>query len=276
MNGPARPMSIGEFARAARLTVKALRHYDRERLLIPARVDPHTGYRYYTPDQLATALRIGLLRRANVSVPAIRVVLHDPDRTAEVLAAEHTRIEREAARAQRALNLVTSLEDVVAEDLPVQVHQLDDRTVLWREGRAEADRLDRDAAALIEALLADAEAAGIDTAAPVVGRYPVALDGIVEYEVGIETGAAASVPAGASVSTLPGGAFAGVDFTGPVALLPVAYHSLFEALTERGVAVAGPVREYYLADPAQVGDHAMRTRVVHPLPAGPAVDHTQP
>lgn len=35
-------MPIGAFARLARLTVKALRHYDTEGLLTPAVVDPHS------------------------------------------------------------------------------------------------------------------------------------------------------------------------------------------------------------------------------------------
>ena len=135
-------MSIGEFARAARLTVKALRYYDREGLLTPDRVDPGTGYRFYAPTQLATALRIGLLRRADVSVAAIRAFLSDPAQGSEVLAAERARIERDAARAARSFALVDSLGNAVDADLPVAVHHIDAATVLWRESCAAAETLD--------------------------------------------------------------------------------------------------------------------------------------
>ena len=40
-------LTIGAFAKAARLSPKALRLYDELGLLPPARVDPATGYRYY-------------------------------------------------------------------------------------------------------------------------------------------------------------------------------------------------------------------------------------
>ena len=39
-------LPIGRFARATRLSVKALRHYDELGLLRPAFVDPSSGYRY--------------------------------------------------------------------------------------------------------------------------------------------------------------------------------------------------------------------------------------
>ncbi len=42
-------MTIGEFAREAGLTAKALRLYDEMGLIEPAEVDPATGYRYYAP-----------------------------------------------------------------------------------------------------------------------------------------------------------------------------------------------------------------------------------
>ena len=262
MTDPTQWMSIGEFARACRLTVKALRYYDREGLLPPGRVDPHTGYRYYTPAQLASALRIGLLRRAGVSVAAIRSIVDDPERGADVLAVERARIEHEAERAMRSLALVGSLEELAAMELPVRLRRIDDQVVLWREGSAEADDLDSTVAASIEGLLADAAALGVDTEAPVVGRYPVVLEGTVDFGVGIEV----APESGVEALLMPGGLFAAVDFTGPAALLPVAYHALFADLAARGVDAVGPVREYYLTDPAEVGAENMLTRVVHQVP----------
>ena len=55
-------VSIGEVARASGLSVSALRFYDREGVLLPARVDPGTGYRWYSADQIESARLIaGLL-----------------------------------------------------------------------------------------------------------------------------------------------------------------------------------------------------------------------
>src|ERR1700704_2881615 len=47
--------AIGDFSRATHLTVKTLRHYHETGLLEPAHIDPQTGYRRYTTDQIPVA-----------------------------------------------------------------------------------------------------------------------------------------------------------------------------------------------------------------------------
>lgn len=69
-----RLLTIGAFARAAHLTAKALRIYDDCGLLPPAAVDPHSGYRYYAPEQLDRARLIAALRRAGMPLAEIRTV----------------------------------------------------------------------------------------------------------------------------------------------------------------------------------------------------------
>ena len=55
-------LKIGEFAWLSQVTVETLRHYDRIGLLKPDHLDPFTGYRYYSLDQLARLNRILALR----------------------------------------------------------------------------------------------------------------------------------------------------------------------------------------------------------------------
>lgn len=72
---PSDHLSIGEFSRRARLSLKALRLYDALGLLLPARVDAKSGYRYYREDQLERARLIGLLRQLEMPLDRIAVVL---------------------------------------------------------------------------------------------------------------------------------------------------------------------------------------------------------
>jgi protein phosphatase len=67
-------LTIEEFARASRLSPKALRLYDDLGLLPPARVDPATGYRFYDPDQLEHARLVAWLRRIGMPLARIREV----------------------------------------------------------------------------------------------------------------------------------------------------------------------------------------------------------
>lgn len=68
-------LTIGEFARAARLSPKALRLYDELGLLRPHAVDKWSGYRYYTPDQLEKARFVASLRRLGMPLARIRKVV---------------------------------------------------------------------------------------------------------------------------------------------------------------------------------------------------------
>lgn len=67
-------LTIGAFARASRLSPKALRLYDELGLLPPARVDPETGYRHYAPEQLDQARLVAWLRRLGMPLARIRHV----------------------------------------------------------------------------------------------------------------------------------------------------------------------------------------------------------
>lgn len=67
--------SIGEMARDSGLGVSALRFYDRAGVLVPAWVDPVSGYRWYGPEQLDEARLLAGLRRAGMPLADIRLVL---------------------------------------------------------------------------------------------------------------------------------------------------------------------------------------------------------
>jgi protein phosphatase len=68
-------LTIGAFARAARLSPKALRLYDELGLLPPAAVDAGSGYRYYRAGQLERARLIAWLRQLGMPLARIRTVL---------------------------------------------------------------------------------------------------------------------------------------------------------------------------------------------------------
>ncbi|GAA5047119.1 protein phosphatase [Thermocatellispora tengchongensis] len=71
-------LTIGAFARAARLSPKALRLYDELGLLRPAAVDSESGYRFYDPAQLERARLIAWLRRLGMPLARIRRVCDLP------------------------------------------------------------------------------------------------------------------------------------------------------------------------------------------------------
>jgi DNA-binding transcriptional MerR regulator len=72
-------LGIGSFAMLGGLSIPALRHYDEVGVLKPARVDPHTGYRYYRQDQVREARVIRALCALDLPLAEINDVLEGSD-----------------------------------------------------------------------------------------------------------------------------------------------------------------------------------------------------
>jgi DNA-binding transcriptional MerR regulator len=96
-------ISIGEFARRSRLSLKALRLYDERGVLVPSRVDQGSGYRYYDTAQLEEARLVVMLRELQLPLAVIKELLAcDPADAAERIA-EYWRGAEAAHDARRAL-----------------------------------------------------------------------------------------------------------------------------------------------------------------------------
>jgi DNA-binding transcriptional MerR regulator len=120
-------VSIGEFARRSRLSVKALRFYDKRGVLVPARVDEASGYRYYDVAQLEDAHLVAMLRQLDFRLAAIRKLLVcDPVDAANQIAAHWRKVEStHDARRELADYLVNRLSgksyvmyEVATRDIP--------------------------------------------------------------------------------------------------------------------------------------------------------------
>ncbi len=71
-------LSIGMFARRSRLSVKALRLYEASGLLVPAEVNPASGYRRYRESQLTRARLIVMMRRAGIPLAQVAELTTTP------------------------------------------------------------------------------------------------------------------------------------------------------------------------------------------------------
>jgi DNA-binding transcriptional MerR regulator len=98
-------LSIGRFGRLTGLSIGALRHYHELGLLMPARVDPDTGYRFYARPQAEEARLIASLRELGLQLPQVREALAaDPADRRAMLAAHRSRLGALLARIQRQIH----------------------------------------------------------------------------------------------------------------------------------------------------------------------------
>ncbi|MCZ4122726.1 MerR family transcriptional regulator [Streptomyces sp. H39-S7] len=137
-------LTIGAFAKASRLSPKALRLYDELGLLAPARVDPVTGYRLYAPEQLDQARLVAWLRRLGMPLARIQQVCTlDAGPAAQEIRAFWSQVEADiAARRDVATFLIDHLSwkdpamSPIAEPLGIRYAALSD-TGLVRESNQD-------------------------------------------------------------------------------------------------------------------------------------------
>jgi DNA-binding transcriptional MerR regulator len=248
-------MPIGGLARLSRLSLKALRLYDAEGLLVPAWVDPDSGYRYYAAEQVRTATTIALLRSLDVPLSAIRDVLAAPDDDAltAVLDAERERAARDLAAREQALRSIERLARAPgALRYDVRVGPEPMRTLVGLTAPASSDRLGPDTAELCHRALA------VLGETELTALYPLDL----EDTFALTAGAVGARPVdGAQLHELPAGDWASTVHVGPYEELPIAYAAMLEHVRERGHEPRWPIAETYVSDPRVTPPSELVTRL---------------
>lgn len=65
---------IGMFAMMNHVTIKTLRYYEDQELLLPAYIDKDNGYRFYTMDQMAILHQITALKQIGLTLEEIKII----------------------------------------------------------------------------------------------------------------------------------------------------------------------------------------------------------
>ena len=103
-------LKIGEFSKLSMLTVKALRFYEKEGLLVPATVDRFTGYRFYETSQLEAAAVIKALRQLDFSVEEIKAHLNGTP-LKEILSSKEQELLKEQTDISTKLSIIKYLSE---------------------------------------------------------------------------------------------------------------------------------------------------------------------
>jgi DNA-binding transcriptional MerR regulator len=264
------PLSIGAFSRMTFISVKALRHYHEIDLLAPAYVDPESGYRRYSVEQVAVAQVIRRLRDLGMPLAEIATIVRAPDvdtRNAAITA-HLQRMERELEHTRATVASLRALLERGPAAIAVEYRRVPEAAVMATSEQLPAD----DVPAWLETAFRDLRAG-----AEARGLRRVGADGalfsseLLEDEHG-------ELVAFVPVADAPGDAGRGRGQTLPAAEYAIAVqHGAFEDLDQtfgalgaevarRAIGVQGPIHENYLVSAFDTPDASRhRTEVCWPV-----------
>jgi DNA-binding transcriptional MerR regulator len=267
-----RSLPIGDFSRATHLSVKTLRRYHRIGLLEPADVDPRTGHRRYTTDQISTAQVIRRFRSLGMPLAEIIAVISAPDvPTRNALISGHlSRLEATLERAQRAAASLCDLLQPPAGSGPAEIER---RQVPATPAAAVRDVLDlEDAASWFQGALgelyATIAAQELTPAGHAGGVFASELFTHERGEATVYVPCAGPVrPTGrVTAVTVPPVEVALITHLGSRYDVDRAYGSLGSYVAEHALAAKGPLREFYAVGARETADEALwRTEIGWPI-----------
>lgn len=124
---------IGEFSTLSKTTIKTLRYYEKEHLLIPSYVDKDTGYRYYQGNQLIELSKIISLRQIGMSIDNIKKYLQSDD-CQRLLSERKKELENQLLNAEDQLSRINYLMEGKFMKYEGIIKELPKCTVYYQEG----------------------------------------------------------------------------------------------------------------------------------------------
>src|SRR5688572_25412983 len=249
---------IGEFSKITGMPVKTLRFYHEKGVLVPAIVDPGSGYRLYGPGEVEKARVIKELRRLEFTLEEVAEILSGHDDESNVLEYLERQKEKIREKLRRGEDIVSTLSRII-------------------EGEEEARKaMEQTGFDVTEKNLPPVLVAGMrmrcrysemgkgfGQLAKKVGRWIAGKSLCLYYDAEYKEGDADLEPCfpvrsgvrasdGITVRELPGGRFVSLVHKGPYEELGRSYDKALRYAKQRGYEVSLPTREVYLKGPGMI------------------------
>lgn len=239
---------IGMFAAMNHVTVKTLRFYEEQGLLMPALIHPENGYRYYTLSQMAVLHQITALKLAGFTLEEIARINSGADEEA-VLLKKKAELLAKIAELTRQIAFVDSYLSKKKAGLsaPVLIKTIPETTVAFMRVRLESYDCLFDRMPEMGALM---EQAGCACALPdyCFTNYlePGYKDGDILVEICESVVEAREETGGLQFKTLPEIQAACVFHKGSYRTFSESYETVLRYIEENGYEIAGEIRESYI------------------------------
>jgi DNA-binding transcriptional MerR regulator len=266
-------LTIGAFAKRSRLSVKALRLYEAQAILLPESVDEANGYRRYRQSQLRDARMVRMLRRLDIPLAAVAEIVAAPRESRPERIRDYARATADRARRQG------ELADMLLRVLPgsnegypmntVTTRDVAEQTFLTELRHVTADALPEFIAEAGGRQYAALAAVGGPFGASVVmyhGDVTEDSDGPVEVCSPVPADVAGDLPLPSRVEPAHREAFTTIT-KGQVRYPDIlsAYDAVESWVANNGERIAGAPREVYFSDMMGADDNTEVADIAFPI-----------
>ena len=263
-------LSIGDFSRMTRLSVKSLRRYHDLGLLEPADIDRDTGYRYYEVPQVPLGQAIRPFRDLEMPLEQLKAVLHAPDASArnQLIIAHLEHMESALQQTQQTVASLRALLEqprasiaveyrAVGETMAIAISEpvrAGDLATWWVDAFEELHR---------ELASSSAARAGSDGALYSNEFFENELGEVTAF---IPVTGTPALSGRAQLVEIPAAELAITVHHGAISDLDQTYGALGTVVAEQEIGVDGRVREYYVETSNDAdGEAAHYTEVCWPV-----------
>ena len=239
---------IGMFAAMNRVTVKTLRFYEEQGLLMPALIHPDNGYRYYTLAQMAVLQQITAFKKAGFTLEEIARINSGADEQ-EVLLKKKAELLAKIADLTRQIAIVDGYLSKKKTGLshPVLIKTIPETTAAAMETKIESyDNLFE----VMPEMGALMEKVGCECAVPEYCFTNYLESGSKDEEISVEicesVTAAKKETDGLYFRTFPRIQAACIYHKGSYGTFSESYEVVLKYIEENGYEIAGPIRESYI------------------------------
>ena len=249
--------TIGEFSKITGLSVKTLRFYHEQGLLVPSCVDDQTGYRYYAEGKADEARVIAQLREIDFSLADIAEILRNHDDEADIVEFLERQKETVRQKLRQYRDIATSLDQIITKEREAR-SAMQQAAFEVEEKPVEPMLI---AGVRMQGKYSDC-GRGFSQIGRRFGRHvcgkPFLLHYDTEYKeddadfeacMPIRKGASAE---GISVRDLPGGRCVALLHHGPYEELGRSYEKILRYVKEHGYKIQVPTREVYIKGPGMI------------------------
>ncbi|MBM7854727.1 DNA-binding transcriptional MerR regulator [Desulfohalotomaculum tongense] len=260
--------TIGQFSKICKVTVKALRHYEKIGLITPDKVEESNKYRYYSKEQVSLIKKISFLKELGVPLKLVKQIIDKetiPDEI-KVLLEEHRKILLEQLDLcnSRLVKLawwektLEGKELTEAKNYDIRIRGVAETPVRSLRKHIKAKEI----APMIRSLLEEINSLGGVHAGPPIMLF---FDEDFNPENMDMEAALPVLDVNLSNKTLPAVLAATCIYVGPYDGLEDAYEAVFAWINQNGYRAEYPTREISYNDPQTTPPEQLVTEIIVPV-----------